>query len=487
MTSEEKTLEAHNLTTKTAFARRESYPTLVMPLFTSFSTGKKRIRQFKLHTQKHISSAFIPALKENTAIQIYFGGAGSGKSVTIAKRTILDMLAGKRNFLIVRKVYGTLKDSFYTELKKAAGALGVSKYFKFTKSPLEITCKINGAKAVFRGMDDPEKVKSITVDNGVITDVVIEEATELTAFDFELLETRLRGACEVDKRITILFNPIHTNHWLYTKFFLGKFPDDACVVRYDVKYKYTNHTEYGAEEVEGTRSVLIHKSTHWQNEYLTPEDHSRYESLKITSPYMYRVYTLGHWGVLGEKVYDHIEYVDEFPEEVWNLPWRIGNDHGFNDYETLVLSKYDERKGIIYWVDQIAHRKMMPKDFAQRAKMLLDKYNVPHNHPIRSDNNETRMNEVLKQEGLNIERTIKGAGSKFAGLMWMKSRRMFALKSNRQFKESADVYVWKKDKNGNPMDDTEHHGSDILDGGRYGYEKDIRGCKGVAFGKSMYL
>ena len=130
---------------------------------------------------------------------------------------------------------------------------------------------------------------------------------------------------------------------------------------------------------------------------------------------------------------------------------------------------------------------MMPDKFAKRVIALLERNGLHRRQLISSDNNEKRMNEVLKQQGLNIARVIKGSGSKFAGLMWMKTHTIYVKKSNTKMVDSFKTYVWKKDKAGNTLDDTEHTGSDLIDALRYSYESEIRGRKGVAFGKSMYL
>jgi len=274
------------------------------------------------------SSWFIPYFVEtNKAVEILFGGAGSGKSVHSAMKDIKRVHDEDENVLVVRKRYNSLIDSYYAELKSACTAFGYDEDFIFTKSPLKITCKTNNKVILFRGLDDVEKVKSIRPANGSIDHVTIEEATEIDEADLGQLQFRMRGggdrlsldeieqvkemidkgALKVDiyealsflsgedieadtKTLTILFNPINKEHWIYERFFKGKWSEDKSI------YEDEN--------------LYINKSTHWNNQYLTVDDHLRYESYKDIDPYLYDVYTCGNWGVLGDVVFRNWKVVD---------------------------------------------------------------------------------------------------------------------------------------------------------------------------------
>ena len=97
------------------------------------------------------------------------GSRASKKSKTTALWFIVNMMAYKQaNALVVRQVYSTLKDSCYTELKWAINRLGVSQYWKCKESPLEMEYIPTGQKIYFRGMDDPLKLTSITVEVGYL-------------------------------------------------------------------------------------------------------------------------------------------------------------------------------------------------------------------------------------------------------------------------------------------------------------------------------
>lgn len=462
----------------TKHSKYKKYPVLKIPLM-YVGKARKRRASYVLNTGKFFSDAFIPALTDTTAIQIYFGGAGSGKSVSIARRTIMDMLTGKRNFLVVRKVYGTIKDSFYTELKKAARQMGVYSYFKFKASPLEITCKVNGCQAVFRGMDDHEKVKSITVENGIITDIIIEEATELTEGDYDVLETRLRGFCTVSKRITILFNPINISHWLYKRFFAGRFPEEGRLLKYSIDFEYTDATGDVPVKVKGKRDVSIHKSTHWDNNFLTPEDRQRYESWKLTNMYLYNVYTMGNWGVVGDLVFPkfHIRDLRGAIKEFNKV--HDGIDFGWkpDPYAYVVCGikgKY------IYVFAEKGGQLRKTRDIANEIKPIAKDRLVIGDYGSGGD----RLIEELKDYGLNICRTRKWQDNNSTAIAWIDNNYTIVVdyRCVNMIRE-LETYQYDKDKDGNsirrPMDGNDHWIQAMF----YAFNEQIRGYRKSYIGR----
>ena len=168
---------------------------------------------------KAINAAYLPHLLGNDhRYQIYFGGSSSGKSFFLATRTVLDCMRG-RNYLILRNVARTIGSSCWNEICKAMYRMGLASYFTVNKADRTITCTLNEAQILFAGLDDVEKVKSITPRNGVLTDIWIEEATETSYDDFKQLDKRLRGESRHTKRLTLSFNPVYKTHWIYREFF----------------------------------------------------------------------------------------------------------------------------------------------------------------------------------------------------------------------------------------------------------------------------
>ena len=149
------------------------------------------------------------------------GSAGSGKSVDTAQNYILRLMRDKgRNLLCVRKSDITNRDSTYAELTGAIYRMfgdQADKYWLIKQSPLMLQCRANGNMIIFRGVNDEkqrEKLKSITFQKGKLTDVWIEEATEITQSDFEIIDDRLRGELPPGQfyQIRLTFNPVNKNH-----------------------------------------------------------------------------------------------------------------------------------------------------------------------------------------------------------------------------------------------------------------------------------
>lgn len=219
--------------------------------------------------RKYVNYAYYDYLDDDTRIQIFFGGASSGKSYFIAQRIVADTVRG-RNTLVLRNVARTLRGSCWNEIVKAISKVPYKQWFTISKSEMLITATNNGAQILFAGLDDVEKIKSITPANGVLTDIWIEEATETAYDDLKQLEKRLRGESRHPKRITLSFNPIYREHWLYREFF-GGWTDGA-----------TEHKSDG---------LSILKTTYLNNRFLTQDDRDALE--KESDPYYHDVYTLG--------------------------------------------------------------------------------------------------------------------------------------------------------------------------------------------------
>lgn len=221
------------------------------------------------------------------------GSRASKKSKTTALWYIYNIMKYKNaNLLVVRKTYRTLKDSCYTELKWAIHRLGVDAFFSCTQSPLEITYIPTGQKIYFRGLDDPLKVTSITVDVGYLCWMWLEEAYEINSeSDFDMLDESIRGNVSDDlfKQITITFNPWNDRHWLKKKFF-------------DVK----------------DDNILALTTNYKCNEWLDEADLKVFETMKKNNPRRYQVAGLGNWGVVDGLVYENWKEQDFNIDDIKN-------------------------------------------------------------------------------------------------------------------------------------------------------------------------
>ena len=167
-----------------------------------------------------VNDIFEPHLGNTARTQIFYGGAGSGKSVFIAQRAVLDVLAGNRNYLVCRAVGRYLKKSVWTQVRNVIVGMDLVDLFSFHIVAGVIECIHNGYQIIFTGLDDPEKLKSIVPAKGAITDIWIEEATETDKKTVRNLYKRQRGGDpDVPKRVTLSFNPIMQTNWIYEEYF----------------------------------------------------------------------------------------------------------------------------------------------------------------------------------------------------------------------------------------------------------------------------
>lgn len=251
------------------------------------------------------NKAFIPYLDNDKRYLVFYGGAGSGKSFFIAERYIYKMLKSKMfNLLVVRKTGKSNRDSTFALLKQIISKWKLSKHFKVNESDLRIKCMLNNNEIVFAGLDDVEKLKSITFSKGELTDVWIEEASEVLEADFNQLDVRLRGK-GTKKQIVISFNPIDINHWLKKRFF--------------------DRTDDNIE---------IFHSTYKTNEFLDDDYKKLLESYKETDEYYYNVYCLGQWGVLGKTVFD----ARKINERLQTIPKPIKVGYFLYDYDGIKIT-----------------------------------------------------------------------------------------------------------------------------------------------------
>ncbi len=276
---------------------------------------------------KVFNQAFKELLSDEHRYLILFGGAGSGKSYFIVERYIYKLLKEKTfNLLVVRNTGKTNRDSTYALFKQIIIKWGLYNYFKINESDLRIKCLLNNNEIIFAGLDDVEKLKSVTFSKGELTDIWIEEASEIQESDFNQLDVRLRGK-GTKKQIVISFNPIDINHWLKKRFIDRK--DD---------------------------NIKVMHSTYKDNDFLDEDYKNLLESYKDTDPYYYDVYCLGNWGVLGKCVFD----ANKLQERRTKLkaPLKVG--YFTYDYDGLKITNIrwvNDKEGYIkiYQVPNVPH------------------------------------------------------------------------------------------------------------------------------------
>lgn len=384
-------------------------------------------------------------LKNNNRYQIYFGGSSSGKSFSLAQRTVLDIINGNRNYLIVRNVQSTIKRSCLNEITKAISNLKVSEYFEVNKTDMIITCKINQKQILFCGLDDVEKIKSITPIDGVITDIWVEEATECEYKAIKQLDKRLRGRSKVTKRLTLSFNPILKDHWLYNEYF-DIWEDDKQYVE--------------------KNNVSILKTTYKDNKFLTEDDIAALEN--ETDQYYYEVYTLGNWGVLGAVIFKNWKVQDFSDIESTFDNYRHGVDWGFaDDPFAYIKSHVDKTRKILYICDEIEAIGLLNEESAPKVKEKAG------NSRVTCDSAEPKSVAEYKKLRVNAKAAKKGPGSIEYGIKFLQGLKIIIHPRCQNFKNEISKYKYKEDKNGNilpiPVDKDNH----LIDALRYSLEDDM--------------
>ena len=266
-------------------------------------------------SKKVFNDVYLPFLENEDRYLIFYGGGSSGKSYFIAQRWIYKIIHPSRcNLLVVRQTGDTNRRSTFPLFKQVISNWNLGKHFKINESDMRIVCKLTGNEIAFAGLDDVEKIKSITFANGELTHEWVEEATECREDDINQLKVRLRGG-KSKKQMVLSFNPINIQHWIKRHFI------DS-----------------------GLATVCF--STYKDNKFLTDDDRKALEDLKHIDEYTYNVYCLGQWGILGKTVFD-ARAIQERLEAI-EKPLKVG--YFDYDYDGLRISNIrwqNDRNGYI--------------------------------------------------------------------------------------------------------------------------------------------
>lgn len=373
------------------------------------------------------------------------GSRASKKSTTTAMNLIYRIMEyPESNALVVRKTYRTLLDSCFAQLKWAVNRLGVKDYFDFKLSPLEIIYKPTGQKILFRGLDDPLKVTSVTVDVGSLCFLWIEEAYEIMSeADFDMLDESIRGEVPKGhfKQITLTFNPWNERHWIKRRFF-DKVDKDVLAIT-------TNYT---------------------CNEWLDRSDLNVFERMKENNPRRYQVAGLGNWGIVDGLIYENFEERQFTLEEIKDYKTVAGLDFGYtNDPTAFFIGFLDKKDSILYVWDEMYSKGLSNKKIYENIK------NMGYSkEKITGDSAEPKSIDELKGYGLRIKGAKKGKDSILNGIQWIQDLKIVIHPRCNNFLTEISNYQWDKDKFGKalnrPIDDFNH----LLDAMRYALEDDIQ-------------
>ena len=389
------------------------------------------------------------------------GSRASKKSKTTALWIVYNMMKYRNaNTLVVRKVYRTLKDSCYSDLKWAIHRLQVQDYWELKESPLEITYKPTGQKILFRGFDDPLKITSISVSVGQLCFCWVEEAYELTdEVAFNMLDESIRGIVEepLFKQIIISFNPWNERQWLKARFFDRK-----------------------------DKNILALTTNYLCNEWLDESDKKLFEDMKKNNPRRYQVAGLGEWGVTDGLVYENWRELEFDWREILNKRQKakavFGLDFGYtNDPAAFFCGILDMEQKEIYVFDEIYQKGMQNTAIYNNIEKLGFRKEI-----IVADSAEPKSIEHLRSLGLTrIKASKKGKDSINAGIQFIQDFKIFIHPRCVNFLTEISNYAWDKDKFGKavnkPIDDFNH----LMDAMRYALEDYMRNNRMKTINKNI--
>ena len=372
------------------------------------------------------------------------GSRGSKKSTTISMWIIYNMMKYPlANTLVVRRVFNTHKDSTYTQLKWASNNLGVSHLWKFSKSPLEATYIPTGQKILFRGLDDPMSITSITVEHGHLCWCWFEEAFQvMNEDDFNKIDMSIRGEMPPGyfKQITLSFNPWSEKHWLKRRFF-------------DIK----------------DNDILASTTTYKCNEYLGKDDIQVFEKMKLNNPRRYNIEGLGNWGIAEGLVYENFEELEFNIEDIKrrsNIKSAFGLDFGYtNDPTAFICTLVDLDNKEIYIFDEHYQK-------AMTNKMISDmiKYKGYSKEMIIADSSEPKSIDDIQRNGIyRILPAKKGKDSILNGIQFIQDFKIYVHPKCENTIVELSNYVWSNKEGVNinkPIDEYNH----LMDALRYALE-----------------
>ena len=378
------------------------------------------------------------------------GSRASKKSKTTALFFIYSMMKYPgANLLVIRKVYRTLKDSCFTDLKWAINTLQVNDYWSVKESPLEIIYIPTGQKILFRGLDDPLKVTSITVETGNLCWAWIEEAYEINKEqDFNMLDESIRGTVEepLYKQITLTFNPWNERHWLKKRFF----------------------------DVED-ENIMAKTTNYMCNEWLDESDKKLFEDMKKNNPRRYQVAGLGEWGIVEGLVYENWEEKEFDVNEISKrkgVKSAFGLDFGYtNDPSAFFCGLIDVANKEIYVFDEIYKNAMKNRQIAE--EIIRKGYGK---EKIVADSQEPKSIDELYDLGLKgIRKSRKGRDSINNGIQYIQDYKIIIHPRCVNFITEISNYMWDKDKFDNPVNKPVDDFNHLMDAMRYALESYSKG------------
>lgn len=383
------------------------------------------------------NEVYLPhLLNYSKRYEIYYGGAGSGKSYFVAQKLVYKALNSRRKILVLRKVGRTVKNSVFQLILDTLVQFKIKDKCKINKTDFSIELP-NGSLFLCSGLDDPEKIKSITG----LTDAWLEEATEFAQDDFNQIDLRIRDPYAENQQIILSFNPVSKANWAYLQFFADN-----------------------EELIDFRARVDIIKSNYLDNPHLPQQYIDSLLMLKATNPVYYGIYALGDFGSLDKLVYSNWQSFD-FKQEDIKGQLLCGLDFGYTNDPTAFVAGilvpeenriyvFKEWGGTGYLNDAIAAQ-IQDMGFAKST--------------IMADAAEQKSIDEIKKLGIyRIKPCVKGQGSVLQGIQKLQQYELVIHPDCKEIINELQNYAWEKDKQTNeyinkPVDKFNHY----LDALRY--------------------
>lgn len=371
--------------------------------------------------------------------EVHYGGGSSGKSHGVVQKVVLKTLTNwkhPRKVLWLRKVGSTVRESIFEDVKSCLIDFKIWDLCEWNKTDNKVVLP-NGATFLFKGLDNPEKIKSIKG----LSDIVMEEASEFTINDYTQLTLRLRERKHIDKQIYLMFNPVSKLNWVYKYFFTG----------------------------EKKKNTVIYHSSYKDNKFLDDMTKENLEDLANRNPAYYKIYALGEFATLDKLVFPKYKKCLLNKDELRHLPSYFGLDFGFvNDPSAFLHVKVDMDNKKLYILEEYVKKGMLNDEIAKMIKAL-----GYAKEEVQADNAEKKSIAEIRLNGVpRIRAALKGPDSVLAGIQFISQFEIIIDERCYKTIEEFDNYTWKKDKNTgeyyNEPVDTYNHCIDAL---RYAIEK----------------
>lgn len=380
------------------------------------------------------------------------GSRGSKKSKTIAINMIYRIMKyPESNLLVIRRVFNTLRNSCRADLIWAINRLKVNHLWRVPKGEHTLTYLPTGQQILFAGLDDPLKLTSITVAQGYLNFVWIEEAFQIEKQEmFETLEESIRGILpsHLFHQITLSFNPWSEDHWLRKRFY-----NDTYDREYTDDLIYAITTDYT------------------MNEFLDEVTLKRFEEMKIKRPNRFRVAGLGEWGIAEGLVYNNWEVLEFDPIKLlrsdFSLEAAFGLDFGFtNDPSAFIAVIVDLRNKRLFIFDEFYKKRLLNNEIAEEIK--IRGYSKDE---ITADCAEAKSIEEIRSYGISrIKQSSKGKGSVNQGIQYIQQFDIYVHPKCTNTIMEFKNYVWEE-KNGITLNKAADNYNHLMDALRYALEK----------------